>query len=352
MSSRESPPDQKPSVVRVAAEGQRLLGRLVTPSGPGTPEEEARARFWARIARGGVVGVFVVMVAIFSIMRPHQFPTGDNLKAILDQAAIFAVLGVGLTVVLVIAEFDLSFEASTAIAGSAAVVFMVKVDVGTALAIVGALMVGLLVGIANGTLVAYGRAPAFIGTLAIASVAGGVESWFTKDKPTYEGISTAYEAISGSTVAGIPMTIFISVGCVLFAWALLSFTVYGRRAHAVGANAAAAALAGVRTKRVRFIAFAFMGLMAGIAGIITTSRAGGSFPDSAAGVLLPTYTAAFLGASALGRRGQFHPVATYFGVIFIGTLQTGLTMVQAPSWMANFITGIVLVFAVLVALRK
>lgn len=348
MSEQKATP---PAAGGLLAELARLQSRLTSSRSAADPTD-ARAALWSRIARGGVVGVFAIMIVTFSVMKPHDFPTVANLKAILDQAAVFAVLGVGLTVVLTIAEFDLSFEAGAAIAGSAAVMLMVHLHVGTVAAIVLAIVVGMLVGVANGTIVAYGRAPAFIGTLAVASVAGGVESWFTKDKPTYEGISSAYEAISANTVAGIPLTIVISVACVLAAWLLLSFTVYGRRAHAVGANPVAAELAGLRVKRVRFAAFAFMGAMAGIAGIITTSRAGGSFPNSEAGVLLPTYTAAFLGASALGRRGQFHPVATYFGVIFIGSLQTGLTMVQAPSWTANFVTGIVLVFAVLVALRK
>jgi ribose/xylose/arabinose/galactoside ABC-type transport system permease subunit len=317
-------------------------GALVTPQ---------RMIWWSRAARWTVVGVFVLMIVTFSILKPHSFPTGANLKAILDQAALFAVLGAGLTVVLVIGEFDLSFDAASAIAGSAAVMLMVHSGFPVPLAVVAAIGVGVLVGSANGVIVAYGRAPAFIGTLAVASVASGAESWFTKDKPTYEGIKPAYENISGSEIFGIPLTIVISIGCVLLAWFLLSFTVYGRRAHAVGANPAAATLAGIQTKRIRFGAFVFMGAMAGIAGVIITSRAGGAFPNSAIGVLLPTYTAAFLGASALGR-GQFHPLGTYFGVIFIGSLQTGLTMLQAPGWTSKLVTGFVLVMAVLVALRK
>lgn len=357
MSEMTTPPAQKDpssssSVRRWFDETQAGLAKLVTPGAAESPEEVRRAEMWTRIARGGVAGVFVLMIAVFSVLKPQQFPTADNLKAILDQASIFAILGAGLTVVLAINEFDLSFEASSALSGSATVLLMAHSGLPVPVAVIGGLLVGLLVGSANGTLVAYGRAPAFIGTLAIASVAGGVEQWLTKDKPIYEGIPAAYEAIAGTTVVGIPITIVISIGCVLAAWVLLSHTVYGSRAHAVGANETAANLAGVRVKRIRFAAFAFMGLTAAIAGIISTSRSGGTFPEAGAGVLLPTYTAAFLGASALGRRGQFHPIATYFGVLFIGSLQTGLTMVQAPGWMANFVTGIVLVFAVLVALRK
>jgi ribose transport system permease protein len=330
--------------------------RVEPPAGPPAGEAASGtgvASVWLpRVSRGAVGGVFVAMIVTFSILKPHAFPTIDNIKAILDQAAIFAVLGAGLTVVLVLGEFDLSFDANAAISGAAAVELMASLHGGTFVALVVGVGVGAVVGAANGAIVAFGRAPAFIGTLAVASVAGGVQSWFTKDQNVYQGVTTSYQAIASNTIAGIPLTVFISIGCVLASWLLLSFTVYGRRAHAVGSNATAATLAGLRTPRTRFIGFVFMGAMAGIAGIIITSRAGGTFPNSGIGLLLPVYTSAFLGASALGRRGQFHPLATYFGVIFIGSLQTGLTMVQAPSWSAQLITGIVLVMAVLVALRK
>jgi ribose transport system permease protein len=330
----------------------RVVAPAGSPAGAATARKEFATVWLPRLARGAVGGVFVVMIVTFSILKPHAFPTIANLKAILDQASVFAVLGAGLTVVLVLGEFDLSFDANAAISGAAAVELMAALHGGTVLAILAGVGVGALVGAANGAIVAFGRAPAFIGTLAVASVAAGVESWFTKDANVYQGLTTSYQAIAINTIDGIPLTVFISICCVLASWLLLSFTVYGRRAHAVGSNPTAATLAGLRTPRTRFIGFVFMGAMAGIAGIILTSRAGGTFPDSGTGLLLPVYTAAFLGASALGRRGQFHPLATYFGVIFIGSLQTGLTMVQAPAWSAQLVTGIVLVMAVLVALRK
>lgn len=309
-----------------------------------------RNAIWTAIGRYGILAMFVAMVVVFSLLKPENFPTYDNAKAIFQQAAIIAVLGVGLTVVLVIREFDLSFEANAALSGAIAVQLLVNVGFPTVLGIICGIMVGVIVGAANGLIVAYGRASAFIGTLAIASVAGGIESMVTNDKTVY-GVPSAYLGLSTTKIFGIPLFIYISIACVLGIWALLKYTVFGRHAHAVGSNPAAASAAGVRTREVRFAAFVILGAMAGLAGVLITAQGGGSSPNNAAGVLLPVYTAAFLGLSALGR-GQFNAIATYFGVVFIGTLQTGLTMLNQPTWIASVITGSVLVAAVLIARRQ
>jgi ribose/xylose/arabinose/galactoside ABC-type transport system permease subunit len=290
------------------------------------------------------------MVAVFSILKPHNFPTSDNVKAILQQASILAVLGVGLTVVLVIREFDLSFEANAALSGAIAVQVMVNLNLPMTLGILAGILTGALVGVANGTIVAYGRAPAFIGTLAIASVAGGIESMVTKDTTVY-GVPASYLGIATSKVLGIPLFVYISIGVVLVVAGILRYTVFGRHAQAVGSNPEAASMAGVRTKAVRWSGFVFLGALAGLAGVLITAQAGGSAPSNATNLLLPVYTAAFLGASALGR-GSFNAVATYFGVVFIGTLQTGLTMLNQPAWIAQVITGSVLVAAVLISRRQ
>ena len=342
----------------------RRVGREVAPAGAtsqtGTlqgppdaavdPADTRQKEFWTRAAGAGILLLFVAMVITFSVMRPENFPTFDNAKAILTQAAILAVLGAGLTVVLVIKEFDLSFDANAALSGSVAVVVLTSVDLPAGLGVLAGIATGALVGAANGSLVAFGKAPAFIGTLAIASVAAGIQSWFTKDETRY-GVPDSYINLSTATVFGIPLFVVISAGCVAAVAVLLRHTVFGRHAHAVGSNEAAARSAGVRTPWVRWSAFVVLGALAGLAGVLITAQGGGSSPGMAAGLLLPVYTAAFLGASALGR-GSFNALGTYFGVVFIGTLSTGLTMIQQDAWVANVITGLVLVGAVLVARRQ
>jgi ribose transport system permease protein len=307
-------------------------------------------RLWSAIGQFGIGAIFIAMLIVFSILKPDTFPTLDNAKAILQQAAILAVLGAGLTVVLVIKEFDLSFDANTALSGALAVEVMVNLHLSMAFGVLAGILTGALVGVANGTLVAYGRAPAFIGTLAVGALATGVQSMVSSESSIY-GVPQSYLEIATSKILGISLYIWISIVIVLLISVLLRHTVYGRHAHAVGSNPVAAGAAGVRTREVRWMAFVILGALAGLAGVLITAQGGGSAASDSTNLLLPTYTAAFLGASAVGR-GRFRSTATYFGVIFIGTLQTGLTMLQQPPWVASMITGGVLLVAVLITRRQ
>jgi ribose transport system permease protein len=305
---------------------------------------------WLKVGSYGIIALFVIMVIAFSIAKPSHFPTFTNAKAILLQASIFAVLGAGLTVVLVIGEFDLSFDNNTALSGAVAVAVMANLHLPMAVGLLAGLATGALVGVANGTLIAFGRAPAFISTLAVSSVAAGLQAWLTNDQTTY-GVPNSYVGISTASILGIPLFIWVSVIVIILVGVLLTRTVYGRHAHAVGSNVVAAESAGIRTREVRWTAFVVMGALAGLAGVLLTAQDGGSAPTDSAGLLLPTYTAVFLGASALGR-GRFNASGTYFGVVFIGTLSTGLTFLQQPAWVASVATGAVLVVAVLLRRKR
>lgn len=302
------------------------------------------------LRQAGVVIAFVAMIATFSASRPDIFPTFDNARAILDQAAVLGIVAAGLTVVLVIGEFDLSFAATVGLSGAAGVLVMRDLGQGALVAALVAVGVGALIGVVNGLIVAYGRVPAFIGTLAVASAVTGVERAFTNDRAIYEGVSQSYTALTRTRVGGLTLSIIISILVVGLVWLLLSMTVFGRRAYAVGGGKQAARLAGVRVERVVLFSFVVLGICAALAGIVVTSRAGSTFPNSGAGLLLPAYAAAFLGASAMRTR-RFHPVGTYFGVIFMGSLATGLIILSYPSWTTDLIQGAVLGAAVLVARR-
>jgi ribose transport system permease protein len=204
-----------------------------------------------------------------------------------------------------------------------------------------------VIGVANGLLTAYGRVPALIATLAISSVAAGIEQALTHNSAIYTGVTKGYVDLSLGKYAGLPAAVWISFAVLGILWFLLDLTTFGRRSYAVGANKAVAYLSGVRTKRVSLAGFIILGLAAGLGGILTTSSASSSYPNSGVPLLLPAYAAAFLGASTMpGRR--FHPAGTYFGALFLNFLATGLLMVGLPDWTTDVVTGAVLGTAVLV----
>jgi ribose/xylose/arabinose/galactoside ABC-type transport system permease subunit len=293
------------------------------------------------------VAMFAVILAVFSSLEPASFPTLANANSILDQATELAVMTAGLTIVLIVGEFDLSFAANIGLSGAAAVLVMRDQHQSALVAVLVALLVGTVIGFINGVLVAYLGVSAFIGTLAVSSMALGADAGLTDNQSIYEGVTTGYQNITTDAFLNIRATVWIGALFTLVIWLFLRFHKVGRYLHAVGDSELAARLAGVDTRRVRLFAFMIVGFTSGLVAVIVTSRAGSTFPQSGTSYLLAAYAAAFLGASVLPRR-QFHPLAGLFGVLFLATLTTGLIMVQAASWTVDLLQGIVLAVAVMV----
>jgi ribose transport system permease protein len=283
-------------------------------------------------------------IVFFAIAQPESFLTLDNARAILDDTSVLVVLAVGVTAVLVIGEFDLSVGFVVGLAAAAGVGAMAFQGWPVWAAILITLATGAVAGVANGIAVAYVRIPSFVATLAIGSIAAAVELAITKTS-IFEGIPASYLDIALTRVGTIPLRAIIAAGVVVIFLVILRATVFGRHASSIGDNPAAAVLAGVAVARVRVAAFVLAGLTAGLAALLVTSSAGSYYPSLGTGYLLPAYAAAFLGLS-LGSGLRFNVLGSYIGVLLLGTVTTGLTMMDQPSWVAALVQGIVLIVAV------
>jgi ribose transport system permease protein len=303
------------------------------------------------LERWSLAIAFVGAFAFFAVARPNVFLTWANARGILDDAAVLSVLAVGVTVVLVIGEFDLSVGFVVGLAAAAGVATMSFRHWPWWVAVLIALGSGSLAGLANGVSVAILRIPSFVGTLAVGSIAAAIELAITKTS-IFEGVSPRYVEIATTTIFGMPLRPIIAAGVVLLFLVILRATVFGRHASSIGDNAAAARLAGVPVARVRIVAFVLTGLTAGLSGVFVTSSAGSYYPGLGTGYLLPAYAAAFLGLS-LGGGLRFNVLGSYLGVLLLGMVTTGLTVMNQPSWIAALVQGLVLIVAVAgVAVRR
>jgi ribose transport system permease protein len=301
--------------------------------------------------RWSLVLACLAAFGFFAAARPDTFLTWDNARAILDDSSVLCVLAVGITAVLVIGEFDLSIGFVVGLAAAAAVGAMAFRGWPVWIAVLLAIGVGGLAGLANGVAVALVRIPSFVATLAIGSIAAAVELAIAKTS-IFEGIPESYLDLAFTRVASIPLRAVIALAVVLLFLVVLRATVFGRHAASVGDNPAAALLAGVPVQRVRVTAFVLAGLTAGLAAVLVTSSAGSYYPGLGTGFLLPAYAAAFLGLS-LGGGLRFNVLGSYLGVLLLGMVTTGLTMMNQPSWVAALVQGIVLIAAVAgIAIRR
>lgn len=283
-------------------------------------------------------------IVFFAIARPDSFLSLDNARAILDDTSVLAVLAVGVTVVLVIGEFDLSVGFLVGLAAAAGVGAMAFHGWPVWAAVLVMLAAGAISGLASGVAVAHVRIPSFVATLAIGSIAAAVELAITRTS-IFEGIPASYVEIATTRVGTVPLRAIVAVAVVAVFVVILRGTVFGRHASSIGDNAAAATLAGVPVANVRLVAFVLAGTTAGLAAVLVTSSAGSYYPNLGTGLLLPAYAAAYLGLS-LGSGLRFNVIGSYIGVLLLGTVTTGLTMMNQPSWVAALVQGFVLIAAV------
>jgi ribose/xylose/arabinose/galactoside ABC-type transport system permease subunit len=328
------------------AAGQTEAAEPLRPAPPG-----ARVTLRNVAERWSLVLAFVGAFGFFAIARPDTFLTWDNARAILDDTSVLAVLAVGVTAVLVIGEFDLSVGFVVGLAAAAGVGAMAFQGWPVWVAVLVALGAGLVAGLANGVAVALVGIPSFVATLAIGSIAAAIELAIAKTS-IFEGIPESYVELSLTRVGSIPLRAIVALAVVLLFLFLLRATVFGRHAASVGDNPNAALLAGVPVRRVRVLAFVLAGLTAGLAAVLVTASAGSYYPNLGTGYLLPAYAAAFLGLS-LGGGLRFNVLGSYLGVLLLGIVTTGLTMMNQPSWVAALVQGIVLIAAVAgIAIRR
>ncbi len=293
----------------------------------------------------GLLIVLVALVALFSLLSDHFFAL-TTLSAIANKVPALAVIAVGMTFVLVIAGIDLSVGSVLALGG--ALLGVAYVDWNWPLPAAAALSVaaGLLCGLVNGAVSVRWSIPSFIATLGMLEIARGGAYLVTDSATKY--IGTPIEPIGAPLPAlGLSPAFLIAVLIVLAGQIVLSRTVFGRYAVAIGANEQAVRLSGIDPRPTKIAVFALAGALAGLAGVFQTSRLAAADPNGGVGLELSAIAAVVIGGTSLmGGRGSV--INSFFGVLIIAVLETGLAQVGASEPAKRVITGTVIIGAVIV----
>jgi ribose transport system permease protein len=303
------------------------------------------------ISRFGVVFALVGCVIFFSLQE-DKFRTYNNLQTTLELSAPLLMLALGLTVVLVMGDFDLSVAGTAALSSAIIVAIVVRSDVPWGVAVLIAMVAALLVGSFNGVLIAYVGTPSFITTLATGVVLAGLELAVTGPGTTFISggteIPRSYRNLGiGEPFIQIKSPVWIGLALAIILWALLTKTEVGRFMYAIGGNPEAARLSGIRVKFLRASGFVFVALCALSAGVVGSARTGSHVRNFGGSLLLPAYAAAFLGAT-MSKRRQFNVPGTVLGAIFLQVVDSGLTFMGYDQDVKNIVKGGILIAAVLV----
>lgn len=305
---------------------------------------------------GSLLGMASIIV-FFWIALPDTFMTARNWLNISQQLSMLTVVAVTMTVVMVMGDFDLSVGAMASLAGVIAAILFTQ-DWPIAAAITAALLAGIIGGLFNGVLVSLIGILPFVATLATLAMFSGAAFLISDGKTIFgRDIPQAFADFArGGLPIGtlddkpliLPALTLLAALITLIIWVILEHTTYGRRLYAIGGNAEAARLAGVRTRALRLSAFAITGLGAAIAGLMYAARVASANPVQGDGLMLTAIAAVFLGMTVT-RDGQPHVLATVAGVITLGVLDNGLTQLQVDSYIRQVLVGAIILIAVSVS---
>jgi ribose transport system permease protein len=293
---------------------------------------------------GTVIGLGLMLVG-FSLAAPDAFPTQSNLVNIVNQVSTVAIISVGLTIVLIAGEFDLSIGYQASLAGVFVVGLMVNSGVPAPLAIVATLGFTALIGFVNGFIVTKFGVNALITTLGVGTFVVGINYWYSGGIPIGLGLESNFPDIAQGSVLGVPNPILFMAAVSAVLWFVVNRTDLGQQLQAVGGNVEAARLSGIPVDRVKTVAFMISALCAGLTGILLASRIGSAQITGGDGYLLQAFAACFLGSAAL-REGEFHIVGTLIGVVLVGVAFNGLAIFGAPIYTQYLFTGALLVVSV------
>ena len=298
---------------------------------------------------GSLIGLIVLFVVIACLKSSFIDP--GNLKNLLRQVSINALISFGMTFVILTGGIDLSVGSILALSSALMGSFIVG-GLDPILGIVFACLIGAALGAVNGLVITYGKVAPFIATLATMTIFRGMTLVYTNGNPI-SGLTEneAFLNFGQGYFLELPVPavmMLIMFGILYF---ILHKTPLGRKTYAVGGNEKVSYIAGIKINRIKIFAYTVTGMLCGMAGAILTSRLNSAQPTAGTGYELDAIAAVVLGGTSLsGGKGRI--VGTLVGALIIGTLNNGLNILNVSSFYQQVVKGIVILLAVLMDRKK
>lgn len=304
----------------------------------------------------------ILIFSFFSIVSDSFLQTG-NLIILTKQVAINAILGIGMTFVILAGGIDLSVGSIVGLAGMIAgglineglplQIFGVVIYFNVWIVMLITLLVGMTIGLMNGLIITRFNVAPFIVTLGMLYIARGF-ALLRNNGATFPNLvgdpllgNTGFPQLGTGTLVQLPYSIWIMVGVGLLAVFLTTKTPFGRQIYAIGGNERAALLSGVRVKTVKTLTYVISGFCAALVGLIITSQLVSSHPATGTSFELNAIAAVVLGGTSLsGGRGTIG--GTIIGAFVIGVLNNGMIIEGVSSFWQTVITGVVIIIAVII----
>jgi ribose transport system permease protein len=293
------------------------------------------------------MSLIILIAAIWgiaSILSPF-FMTTRNILTLLFQSSTVAIMGIGMTFVIIAGGIDASVGSIVAFTSMVLGILITKMGVALPWAIIACLGIGLLAGFVNGIIISKFNLQPIIVTLGTSSIFRGLTYILTEGRPIFV-IEPTLLKIGGGKLGPIPIPVLIALGCFFIGYVVLEQTKFGIYVFAVGGNKNAAHLSGINVKNIQTKVYMICSFFASLAGVLLVGLLGASEPSAGIGLELTVVAVVAIGgASMLGGSGDL--VGTMLGAILIGTLQNAMNLTNVISYYQNVLIGVIIISAVL-----
>lgn len=291
----------------------------------------------------------LLVLCVFLAVNPltnTSFLTQKNVFNVLRQISTNLYLACGMTMVIILGGIDLSVGSIIALSGCVAAGCVSRYNLPLGVALICGVLIGLIVGMFNGWVIAKTTIPPFIVTLATMNIAKGLAYVYTGGSPV-RVVTKEWQFVGAGYIGPVPTPVVILVIVLIVTAIIMNKTKLGRHMYAVGGNAQAAEFSGISVAKVKFLVHTYSGIMAGLAGIVLASRMYSGQPTAGDGAEMDAIAAVVVGGTSMaGGSGKIG--GTIIGGLIIGVLNNGLNLMNVNSFWQYVVKGCVILLAVYV----
>lgn len=292
------------------------------------------------------LALLVLLVIGFSLAT-DRFLTTQNLKNLLVVQAVISCVAFAAIIPLIAGEFDLSLGNMIGFLAMLGAI-LGEAGYGAEVVIPAMIVAGIVIGLINGLLTVRFQISSFIATLGTGILLSGFTFALSNGQVIFSGVPPLITYIGQEQFLGLGITVWLTIvlaGILLY---VTEHTPFGRKLYAIGGSERVAFLAGIRTGRLKVIAFAVAALLVAIGAVFDLGQSGAANPGFGPDLLLPAYAAAFLGVTSY-RPGYYNIPGAIVAILLLAVGFNGLNLLGAPFWVQPIFNGAVLIIAVITA---
>lgn len=291
-----------------------------------------------------IMYIVLVLMCIVLAIANDKFLTGANIMTIIKQISIQSIVAIGMTMIIITGNIDLSVGSLVAFASVCAALLM-KSGLPTGLTIIAVILISGVLGLISGGVTAKLKLHSFLVTLALMQTFRGLAQTMTGGYPI-AGFDSGFGAIAAGDIFGIPyLVIYMVIFYAVFIY-IMKYTAFGRSIYAIGGNQESARLSGINVEKVKTMVFVISSMLCGVAGVLLTSKVRSGDPTCATGWEMDTIAGAIIGGTnMMGGEGKLG--GTIIGLLFVGVLSNGMILLGVNAYMQNVIKGLVIFLAVI-----